>query len=64
MQVGDELRRVPTIDSTVGFGGSLEPQLCRVVAVNAAHAFYVVEFTSEMGRSWRETFYDPALKEN
>lgn len=55
MYIGQKLMLVPTIYG--GFGDELrEPHPCRVVYINQAHRYYVVEFDYN-GRKFREAFH-------
>ena len=55
MYIGQKLMRNPTI--TGSFGDELrEPHPCRVVYINWAHRYYVVEFDYN-GRKFREAFH-------
>ena len=55
MYIGQKLMLVPTIYG--GFGDELrEPHPCRVVYINWAHRYYVVEFDYN-GRKFREAFH-------
>ena len=55
MYIGQKLMRKPTI--TGSFGEELrEPHPCRVVYINEAHRYYVVEFDYN-GRKFREAFH-------
>ena len=56
MKIGDTLHLTPTFDKECDVldGG---PRPCRVVYIHPLERFYVVEFTSDVGVPWRETFY-------
>lgn len=55
MYIGQKLMLVPTIYG--GFGNELrDPHPCRVVYINEAHRYYVVEF-DYFGRKFREAFH-------
>ena len=54
MYIGQKLMRNPTITGI--FGDELrEPRECRVVYINEAHRYYVVEF-DYFGRKFREGY--------
>lgn len=54
MYIGQKLMLVPTIAG--GFGDELrKPHPCRVVYINEAHRYYVVEF-DYFGRKFREGY--------
>ena len=60
MEIGDILHLTPTFDKECDVldGG---PRPCRVVYIHPLERFYVVEFRSDLGIPWRETFY-PATR--
>lgn len=57
MRIGDTLRITPTFSSEYALEDSKGPRPCRVVYIHPLERFYVVEFTSGLGMTWRETFY-------
>ena len=57
MQVGDILKRTPTIEAMSGLG-TVGPLPCRVIYIHPEGRFYTVEFTSRItGERWREAFW-------
>ena len=62
MQVGDVLYIRPNFYSTFGMTGDVGPRRCWVTYVHPEDRFYVVEFCSDLGVPWRETFYPPARR--
>lgn len=59
MIVGDNLRIRPTFSSEYALEDDKGPRDCVVVYIHPGRRFYVVEFCSDLGRRWRETFYFP-----
>ena len=57
MNVGDVLSIKPNFYSTFGMTERDAPRRCVVVYIHPEERFYVVEFRSELGIPWRETFY-------
>ena len=57
MTVGDILYITPTFSSEYALEDDKGPQRCRVVYIHPLDRFYVVEFCSDRGIPWRETFY-------
>lgn len=57
MQVGDVLYIRPNFYSTFGMTAGVGLRRCWVTYVHPEARFYVVEFRSELGIPWRETFY-------
>ena len=54
IKVGAKLRITPTL---IGVERSAwRPKKCRVVYVHPLHRFFVVEFRSDTGQTWRESF--------
>lgn len=56
MKVGDERIELPTVDSELMLQDR-QPRKCVVVFIHPQYRFYVVEFTTERGYRFRETFY-------
>lgn len=56
MKIGDERIELPTVDSELMLRDR-KPQKCVVVYIHPDYRFYVVEFTTERGYRFRETFY-------
>ena len=57
MKLGDILYIRPTFSTEYMLEDSKAPRKCRVVYIHPEGRFYVVEFHSELGRAWRESFY-------
>lgn len=57
MNVGDVLHIKPNFYSTYGMVERDALRRCVVVYIHPEGRFYVVEFRSELGIPWRETFY-------
>ncbi len=57
MQVGDVLHIRPNFYCEYGMTDEIKVQACRVVYLHPEDRFYVVEFTSALGRTWRESFF-------
>ena len=56
MQVGDVLHIRPNF-YTEYMGGNDGPRPARVVYIHPLERFFVVEFRSDLGIPWRETFF-------
>lgn len=57
MNVGNKLRLQPTFDKEYALEDSKGPRDCVVVYIHPLERFFVVEFRSDLGVPWRETFY-------
>lgn len=57
MEIGDILHITPTFSSEYALEDDKGPRPCRVVYIHPLGRFYVVEFRSDRGLPWRETFY-------
>ena len=57
MNIGDKLRIRPTFDKEYALEDSKGPRDCVVVYIHPEERFYVVEFRSDLGLPWWETFY-------
>lgn len=60
MNVGDKLRIQPTFDKDYS-DERKHAMDCVVVYIHPEDRYYVVEFRSDLGIPWRETFY-PATR--
>lgn len=58
MNVGDILQIKPTLDVAAGFTKP-EALPCKVVYIHPLKRFFVVEFKSARGQTWREAVYFP-----
>ena len=56
MKVGDIRMELPTVDSELMLADRRERR-CEVVWIHPQWRFYTVEFTTELGWKFRETFY-------
>lgn len=56
MEIGDIRVELPTVDSEIMLSGR-KPQRGVVVYIHPDYRFYVVEFETERGYRFRETFY-------
>lgn len=63
MRTGDILHLKPTIDTAAGFSHP-DVMPCTVVYIHPRRRFYVVEFRSRHGQTWRETFYFGTVSES
>ena len=57
MNIGDKLRIQPTFDKDYAMDAHNRPLDCVVVYIHPLARFFVVEFRSDLGVPWRETFY-------
>ena len=58
MKVGDKLKLRPYINAESG-ALAARPQVCTVTYIHPEGRYYVVEFTSERGETFRQTMYFP-----
>lgn len=56
-QVGDRLRKIPTLKKAKD--EKPVPLPCRVIYVNTAHLWYTVQFTTVLGHTFREAYKVP-----
>lgn len=56
MKIGDIRMEMPTVDSELMLANR-QKRRCEVVWIHPKWRFYVVEFTTELGWKFRETFY-------
>lgn len=63
MKVGDIRMEVPLVDCSIMLADK-QPRKCKVIYIHPKWRFYRVEFTTELGWTFRETYYfrdrDPA----
>lgn len=57
IQIGDVLHIKPNFYCEYGMKDQIKPMVCRVVYVHPEGRYYVVEFISDNGETWREAFY-------
>ena len=56
MKIGDIRMELPTVDSELMLANR-QKRRCEVVWIHPKWRFYTVEFTTELGWKFRETFY-------
>lgn len=56
MKIGDIRMELPTVDSELMLANR-QKRRCEVVWIHPKWRFYIVEFTTELGWKFRETFY-------
>lgn len=56
MKIGDIRMELPTVDSELMLANR-QSRRCEVVWIHPEWRFYIVEFTTELGWKFRETFY-------
>lgn len=56
MKIGDIRMEMPTVDSELMLANR-QKRRCEVVWIHPKWRFYIVEFTTELGWKFRETFY-------
>lgn len=62
MNIGDKLRIRPTFDKEYALEDCKGPRDCVVVYIHPEQRFYVVEFRSDLGLPWWESFYFAARR--